>query len=214
MRLDLNAKILTRDGEEAGSIKAAVIDPYTSEISDFVISTGGWLGRDVLVPRGAVESAARDGNTVRLEVTKEQLGGLPTYTMEQYVTPPASFVPPAGYNLPAQTYLWPGIVEPDEPEAVAAAAALTDDTENRVRIGKGNKVIDRDGEDVGLVEEVQFDMECGDVSSITVRLGSGFLHDLFGGGELVEIPGSQLDEFWEGSIRLTIGKAELERRAA
>ena len=205
MRVDLHAELTTRDGEAAGNVKAAVIDPYTNEISDFVISTSGLLGRDILVPRGAVERATQDGDAVRLDLSKEELGRLPTYTMEQFVAPPASFVPPAGYAFPPQTYVYPGVIEPITP---SPAQSLTDDSENRVRIAKGDTVIDREGETVGVVEGVQFDMECGDVATITMHLSGGFLGDLLGGGETVEIPGTQLDEFWEGKVRLALTKEQ------
>jgi hypothetical protein len=34
MRVDLDAKVQTRDGEAAGSVQRAVIDPQANEVSD------------------------------------------------------------------------------------------------------------------------------------------------------------------------------------
>ena len=73
-------------------------------------------------------------------------------------------------------------------------------------------VLDREGETVGVVEAVQFDLECGDVATITVRLSGSFLGDLLGSGETVEVPGAKLDEFWEGRVRLALSKEQLKER--
>ncbi len=53
-RVNLNAEVRTRDGERVGHVERAIVDPLAHEISDFVISTGGFLGYDMLVPRPAV----------------------------------------------------------------------------------------------------------------------------------------------------------------
>jgi sporulation protein YlmC with PRC-barrel domain len=47
MRVDLQAKVLTREGETAGRLQQVVVDPRTNEVSEFVMSTGGLLGHDV-----------------------------------------------------------------------------------------------------------------------------------------------------------------------
>ena len=61
MRVDLDAKIRTSDGKDAGSVQRAVVDPDTNEVTHFVVSTGGLLGHDVLLPREQIEGATRDG---------------------------------------------------------------------------------------------------------------------------------------------------------
>ena len=43
MRVDLDAKVRTHDGEDAGSVQRAVVDPRTNEVMELVITTGGWL---------------------------------------------------------------------------------------------------------------------------------------------------------------------------
>jgi hypothetical protein len=60
MRVDLDAKVKTRDGHDAGAVQRAVIDPRADNVSDFVISTGGLLGYDVLV-RSQLPKCQRPG---------------------------------------------------------------------------------------------------------------------------------------------------------
>jgi hypothetical protein len=48
MRVDLDANVLLRDGQEAGILQRAVIDPATDPVSHFVVSRytlpPAWLG--------------------------------------------------------------------------------------------------------------------------------------------------------------------------
>jgi hypothetical protein len=55
MRLDLDAKVRARDGEEIGSVDRAVVDPRTNEITHIVVKTGAIFGRDIMVPREDLE---------------------------------------------------------------------------------------------------------------------------------------------------------------
>lgn len=66
MRVGLDATVRTRDGDDAGTVRRASVDPRTNAVTDFVVSTGGLLGRDVLVPLQEIESATDDGGALRL----------------------------------------------------------------------------------------------------------------------------------------------------
>src|SRR5438046_10518467 len=107
MRIDLDAKVRTRDGEHAGSVQRAVVDPRTNEVTEFVVGTGGFLGKDVLVPRTEVERADADGDAIRLRLTKEELEQLPAYVPANYVVPPTGAALPMAYGFPDSGYLWP-----------------------------------------------------------------------------------------------------------
>src|SRR5919199_6046382 len=107
MRIDLDAKVRTRDGHGAGSVQRAVVDPRTNEVMELVVSTGGWLGRDVLVPRTEIEAAEDDGGAVRLRLTKQELEALPAYVPANYVAPPVGAAMPLGYGFPESGFLWP-----------------------------------------------------------------------------------------------------------
>jgi hypothetical protein len=84
IRVDLGAKVRTSDGAVAGHIHRAVINPYTDEISQFVITTAGRGAHDVLVPRERLEAATQDGDEVVLDLTQSEWGMLPKYTPSEH----------------------------------------------------------------------------------------------------------------------------------
>jgi len=73
MRIDLGATVRTKDGHDAGKVHRVIIDPATERITGFAISTGGLLGREVIVGEDAFEAADAGGETVTLRLTKEEL---------------------------------------------------------------------------------------------------------------------------------------------
>lgn len=66
-------------------------------------------------------------------------------------------------------------------------------------------MLDADGEEVGTVDDARFDAADGRLRGIVARTGGG-LSALFGGGETVEIPASQIDRVEEGTVRLSMRK--------
>jgi sporulation protein YlmC with PRC-barrel domain len=237
MRIDLDAKVRTRDGEEAGSVQRAVVDPRTNEVMELVVSTGGWLGRDVLVPRTEIESAEADGGAIRLRLTKHELEALPAYVPANYVMPPVGAAMPLGYGFPESGFLWPvgftaatgvGYVPatdapvPGTAAAGTAAAAAADQAQvsssaglptggqnvGEASLSKGAVVIDSQGNDVGVVDDVLFDQNGGQLRGFVLRVGS-VLRTLFGGGDTVEIDAAQVERVAEGIVHLRLTKDEL-----
>ncbi len=241
MRIDLDAKVRTRDGEDAGSVQRAVVDPRTNEVMEIVVSTGGWLGRDVLVPRAEIEAAEADGGAIRLRLTKKELEGLPPYVPANYVMPPVGAAMPLGYGFPESGFLWPvgftaatgvGYVPATEPiggtvgvpgtaadttgaaavdqAQVSASAGLPTGGRNvgEASLGKGAVVIDSQGDDVGVVDDVLFDRDGGQLRGFVLRVG-GVLRTLFGGGDTVEVDAAQVERVAEGIVHLRLTKDEL-----
>jgi sporulation protein YlmC with PRC-barrel domain len=206
MRVDLNAKVRTRDGKDAGTIGQVVIDPATNEITDFVISTGTLLGRDILLPLAVLEQASRDGETVVLDITKEQLDEMPDYVPRDYMPPPSGWLVPPGYGYPTNAYLWPSTYQYMDP---MPNWAREDET---LKLNKGSTVMDADGEDIGVVEDVIFDPESGRITGFVLKIG-GALQTLFGGGETVEVHGDLIDRVGDRFIHLRGKKEEIERLA-
>ncbi len=95
MRVSLDAKVKTRNGEDAGTVQWAIIDPRSNDVTD------------VVVPRAELDRASADGDVLRLQLSKEELDDLPAYAPALYVAPPPDWVPPAGYGLPYGSFLWP-----------------------------------------------------------------------------------------------------------
>jgi len=119
MRIDHGAKVRTKDAHQAGHVKHAIWDPSGEKITEYVIATGGLLGHDVIVSPELLESAARDGHEIVLNITKHELDELAHYESNDYTTPPADWRAPAVYGFPTGGYLWPVAgrdVPPEEKE--------------------------------------------------------------------------------------------------
>jgi sporulation protein YlmC with PRC-barrel domain len=197
MRVDLDAKIRTSDGHDAGSVQRAVVDPPTNEIRELVVSTGGLLGRDVLVPRHELEAATPDGDTLRLRLSKAELERMPDYVPANYVPPPTGWTFPAAYAFGA----YGGFIWPVEFQHWQLPSVPADDDS----IGKAAVVLDRDGEDLGVVDDVRFDPASGRLQGFVLRVG-GVLTTLLGGGETVEVGGDLVERVEGGVVRLRVDK--------
>ena len=198
MRIDLNAKIRTKDGHDAGNIHRVLIDPTNERITGFVVSTRRLLGRDVIVGEDMFAEASADALTTTLNLTKKELDTHPSFEEDDFVIPPASWsAPNLGYTIPPESFLWP------------EESALADVGERpRPSIKKGDTVKDRDGDAVGTVEDIRFDEKSGNVLSLTVRAHAG-LERLFGGGKVAEISRDDILRITEDEVRLGVDREEI-----
>lgn len=208
MKIDLDARVRTRDGHEAGKVHRAILDLQGGEVTGFVISTGGLLGRDVVMPRDALESAAREGDALTLRLSKDELERLPTFTEREYTPPPTGWVPPPGLPYSTTGLVWPARYRSD-----AAATAPAAPSELGASINKGAPVYDRNGDDVGLVEELLLDESTGDLRGFVLRAG-GMLETALGGGRTVEVDRGYVARVAEGIVHLDADRDDIGRLAA
>jgi sporulation protein YlmC with PRC-barrel domain len=209
MRIDLDARVWTRDGEEVGSVQGAVVDPRTNEVTDIIVNAGTVLGRHILIPRALVpraelERATRHGDPLRLRLSRAALEELLDYLPANYVPPPPGWVAPAGYGFPYDAYLWPAGSD-------YTAGFPTEQAGKLAPVGKGAVIFDRNGDEAGVVDDVRLDAESGRLRSFVARLGGPAL-TLLGGGKTVEIPSELVERVGKGNVHLRVGKAELRRR--
>ena len=209
MRLDLHAKVLTRDGEPAGTLDRAIVDPRTNEVTDFVVSTGGFFGKDVIVPHEDIDQASAEGDALRLRLDKADLERLPTYEPVEYSGPPQGWLPPAGYGLPFAGYVWP-LAPASRPE-VSAAAREPWEAPRAVSFDKASSVIDRNGDEIGVVEDVRLEPASDRLEGFDVRLG-GPLRTLFPGGEVIPVGVELVLAVEPGLVRLRVPSEALETR--
>jgi len=217
MRLDLDAKVRARDGEEIGSVDRAIVNPQTNEVTDIVVRTGAIFGRDIVVPREDVERANQDGDTIQLDVTKAELEQFPDFVIEQYGAPPPTWVAPAGYGFPAGSYAWPIAVDPlGGPMPMTVPEELVDDADSdepeHVTLTKGALVLDTHDDDIGVVEDLRFDVDTGQLQGFVLRVG-GALRTLFGGGDTIEVSRHQIRTVGESVVTLRLAKEEVEAAA-
>ena len=213
MRVDLDAKVRARDGEEIGSVDRAIVDPRTNEVTHVVVRTGAIFGRDIMVPREDVERANQDGDTIQLDLSKDELERFPDFVPEQYGAPPPTWVAPAGYGFPSSGYAWPVAMDPMMgPVPMEIPVEYVDDAAeepDQVSLSKGALVLDRDDHDIGVVDDVRFDAETGRLQGFVLRVG-GALRTLFGGGDTVEVSRSQIESVGESIVKLRLAKEEVE----
>src|SRR5215207_1417584 len=170
MRVDLDAEVQTRDGEAAGTVQRAVIDPRANEVTDFVISTGGLLGHDVLVPRERLEASTREGKSIRLDLTKEELKNMPAYAPADYSVPSTGWIPPAGYAYPIGAFVWPaGYISVERPATRPTRGEDEGADKMWPAIEKGTVVRDREDEEVGVVDDLLFESASGRLQGLVLR---------------------------------------------
>lgn len=216
MRLDLDAKVRAHDGEEIGSVDRAIVDPRTNEVTHIVVRTGAIFGRDIMVPRSDLERANQDGDIVQLDLSKDELERFPDFVPEQYGAPPPTWVAPAGYGFPSSGYAWPVAMDPmmGPMPMVVPDEAVDDEIEepDQVTLTKGALVLDRDSDDIGVVDDLRFDAESGQLQGFVLRVG-GALRTLFGGGDTVEVSSYQIETIGESVVKLRLAKEEVEAAA-
>jgi uncharacterized protein YrrD len=201
MRIDLNARVKTSDGHEAGNVHRVLVDPGTERITGFVISTGRLLGRDVIVGEDALAAADHEGDVINLTLTKRDLDTQPTFDESDFVAPPSGWnAANLGYVVPPESFRWP---------ADSALADIGGRAGSSIK--KGETVKDRDGDMVGTVEDIRFDEKSGELLSFIVRAGAG-LERLFGGGKLGEISRDDILRIAEGEVRLGVDREEIVMR--
>jgi len=208
MRIDLHAKVLTRDGESIGRVNHAVIDPDTNEITEFVVGMGGLLGRDILVPRAEIDQASPEGDELHLRVNREQLDRLPTYAPADYGLPPSGWMPPPTTTFPYAGFLWPATRVPID---VSSAPREPWQARRDVLIDKGSAVLDRNDEHVGVVEDIITGPDGAQLEAFDVRLG-GAVRTLLPGGDVIRLSINVVESVEPAQVRLRIDKASLEHQ--
>ena len=194
MQINLDAKVRTSDGHDAGKLRRVLVDPATLRITGFVVSTGGLLGREVIVgEHDFVEG--REGELM-LRLSKAELAQQPTFDEAGFTAPPAGLAATMGYGFASNAYLVP-VVAGDEPVTESS----------RPTIKKGDVVKDRDGDVVGVVEEVRFDEKTAQLSGFVVKAGAG--RRLVGGGETAEISADDVLRIFEGEVRVGVDREEI-----
>lgn len=206
MRVDLHATVVTRDGKRLGHVQHAVVDPEKNEITQYVISTGGLLGKDVLVERAHVAQIDTEGNVVHLNIDKDQLDRLPVYLPADYDAPPPGWMPPPTTTFPYAGFLWPATrIRADDSSTVREPWQARSD----VLIDKGSLVVDRSGDEVGMVDEIVLAPDGTHLQAFDVRLG-GPLRTLLPGGDVVRLGMDVVDSIEPMSVRLRVDKESLE----
>ncbi|HWQ48868.1 MAG TPA: PRC-barrel domain-containing protein [Methanosarcina sp.] len=211
-------KVVNRAGEDLGKIEELMIDLQSGRMAYAVLSFGGFLGMgDKLfaipwqtlslrphehaflldIPKETLEKA-EGFEKDNWPLTREELAG--TYTYYGYqpywqaaVTGQTGMPGEAGSEKMARTGTMAGR---DNPDFLSASTI------------KGDKVVNRAGEDLGKIEELMIDLEDGRVAYAALSFG-GFLGL---GSKLFAIPWQALEmKLHDHAILLDIPKDVLEK---
>jgi hypothetical protein len=87
MPFEEGATVRTSDGHDAGTIQSLVRDDATNVVSGFVISTGGILGRKVLIKPAELEERTADGDAIRMRLSQAELAQRPDYAEDAAAKP-------------------------------------------------------------------------------------------------------------------------------
>lgn len=208
MDFHIGAPVLLRDGDKIGEVKHVIVDPDTREVVEMVVGESGLLGREVLVPIGAVDRAEEDG--VRLELGKDQVDQLQDFVTTRYIAPPPTAN--AGGGLPV------GALYPQPVPPIGAATGLesigyvplveevSHIPEGDVDLQPGTDVWATDGK-IGSVNEVLYDDQTNRLRGFVVKEGIIFHRD-------VEISIDDVAEITSDRVTLKLSKDEVEKRGS
>lgn len=189
--------VFTSDGQQAGHVSYVVVDPRTFKVTDFVVSTGNFLGRDIVVSTDQIEREDDDG--IYLKLDRQGLDACPDYVDVNYQTPPDTWLPAPGLTYPAGSMLWPaGITYPEATSVTVNTPAGT------VGLYPGMDVVSSDGHTVGSIDALVTDPQSDDVTGFVVKHGFIFTHD-------TTIPVDQVARVENDRVKLKISKDAAEQ---
>ena len=206
MRIELEGKVQSSDGEEVGTVKKAIYDERSGRVTSFVIDTGGLIGKRFVVPVERFSEGTMEG-PVRLEMTRNDVDRLEPYQPGAYTAPPEGWLPPDAYPYPPVGYLWPAAPTADYVSGVAGSPTERAAAEHSFE--KGMLVKDRDGDEVGVLADLRAGAD-GSVQELVVRVGDA-LATTFGGGTERRVHPGAVGHIAEGVVHLRVRGAELER---
>ena len=214
MQIKEHAKIVTADGDDIGSVERVVIDPKTKEVSHLVIQGGLWSENRVL-PIDFVESSTEDQVVVSSNV---DLDDLPPYLETHYMPLDqeelgpdyfqGNYAPPF-YWYPSWTtgrFAAPGFYGMYPPSYYAPYTGGTEENipDNTIALDEGSDVYARDGQYVGVIDQVIVDPENDRATHFVISKGV-----LSKTKKLV--PANWIDVVEENLVRLNVGSQVIEK---
>lgn len=135
--LHLGAKVTGFNDESLGTVKYLVADPQTDQITHLVVHEDKVGSRDILVESGRLNKVSEDGDTVSLNLDRQQLVNLPDFVDREFVTseieanPTTTRPAPADYGdnpVPVEAGVFPGMetatLDPVNPPMTPTAPGL------------------------------------------------------------------------------------------
>lgn len=204
MKLKNNADVYTQDGEKAGEIARVVIDPDTYEITHLIVEKGFLFTENKVVPINLVSTTSEERVDLRLKEDElDQLHNLvetqfiPADTTRAYRQSIRDIPHPIYWYPPSGTVWWTQGGYPGYAIPPYVARREQQIPEGMVALEEGAKVISRDGEHIGDVEQVLTDPETNYATHLVIA--EGFLLK-----EHKMVPTLWIKEVQADEIRLSI----------
>jgi uncharacterized protein YrrD len=195
--VDIGADVYGVDGKKLGKVTYVVVRPPEMLVTDIVVSTGGILGRDIVVPADRILDVV-DGD-VFLSIDEEELKAHPDYVEVEYEKPPPGWEPPPYFSYPPAAVLLPPTAS--IPELVDVRVNVPPGTQG---IRKGMEVDTVDGHKVGTIDKVDIDLETDEVTGFVVKEGFLFARD-------TAIPIGDVKEIRGNKVILKLTKDQIDR---
>ncbi len=221
MQFVKGTRLVTKDGQDAGTVDAVVLDPKTREVIYVVASQGFLSGTDKLIPIELVEDVTEDG--IRLKADAAGFNDQQDFIETQYITVDdpayaADYASDPALRVDSARSLYPyptlGMVggAPMGP-AIGAAAGATSGAyvvqidrnlpEGAVVLREGVNVIADNGDHVGDVERIMTNPDTEQVTHFVISRGLLLK-------ERKLIPVEWVSEFGEEEIHLVVGPRFLD----
>src|SRR5574341_175385 len=158
MQFKKGAEVFSGDGEKIGTLNRVVIDPQTREVSNLIVGKGLLLRTDKVIPITLIDLDVED-RIVLKKTNQDILEDFPDFETAHYVelgepdNPYHDYIE-ASYWYPPVHAGWPMSNYVGYPIPQFVLKTDQDIPEGTVALQEGAKVISRDGEHVGNVEQV------------------------------------------------------------
>lgn len=208
MEFKQGVEVFSDDGEKIGTLSRVVIDPRTREVSNLVVEKGLLFKTDKVIPVTLVDLDIED-RIVLKKTNQDILEDFPDFETSYYVPLDQPDNPyqddiEASYLYPPLHLGWTAGGHLGYPVPEYVLKTEQDIPEGTVALEKGAKVISRDGEQVGNVEEI-----------ITESQGDRVTHFVVSEGFLLKerklVPAVWIAEVTEEEIHLSVNASVFER---
>jgi sporulation protein YlmC with PRC-barrel domain len=185
MKLNIGARVRTRDGRDVGEVHRVLVDLDDNAATGVVVLKGGLLSRDILVPLDFIDRA--DASEVILTLNADELDQLPDFAFNEILAPPPAWTSAGPY-----------------PDGSVYVPIL-----QRKRVGQhqfdiapGTRVFATDGS-IGKVEEIELDPVTGELQAFWVRTDGFFSHPM-------RIPSEWIERLDEDEVHVAALRSEIE----
>jgi uncharacterized protein YrrD len=205
MDFHIGRPVMADDGQ-AGTLERLIFDPVRDQMLGLVVSQGGLLAHDVVVPLDRVLSA--NAEEVRVRGTVEEIAALEGFTQAQFTAPPEEWLPPGGLAVDMPYFLFPaspyavGAFAPSAPVMEPADEPVENKPAGSVDLGATTEVVCTDGI-AGTVDRVLTEGDSDQVTHLIIRRGSLFTRD-------IAVPADLIATTDEQAVHLTISQQELD----